>query len=117
MPRGAVVTGLLFGVALFLAPYLGALPIVATAPVLIVVGTLMIPTIREVDWDDISVALPSFLTMVAIPLTYSIANGLALGFITYDTLQIAKGNARKTPLLVHILALVFVIRFAYLGTT
>ena len=113
----AVVTGLLFGVALFLAPFLGALPIVATAPVLIVVGTLMIPTIREVDWDDISVALPSFLTMVAIPLTYSIANGLALGFIAYDTLQIAKGNAHKTPLLVHILALVFVIRFAYLGTT
>ncbi len=109
----AVVTGLLFVVALFVAPFLGALPPTATA--LIIVGALMISSIKEIDWDDVSVALPSFLTMVAIPLTFSIANGLALGFIAYDALEIAKGKLLQTPWLVHILALVFVIRFAYLG--
>jgi len=111
----AVVTGCLFIVALFVAPFLGALPATATAPALIIVGALMISSIKEIDWDDVSVALPSFLTMIAIPLTFSIANGLALGFIAYDALEISKGKALQTPWLVHVLALVFVIRFAYLG--
>jgi len=111
----AVVTGCLFIVALFVAPFLGALPATATAPALIIVGALMISSIKEIDWDDVSVALPSFLTMIAIPLTFSIANGLALGFIAYDALEISKGKALQTPWLVHVLALLFVIRFAYLG--
>jgi adenine/guanine/hypoxanthine permease len=76
----SVVTGLLFLLALGVAPLGGVIPSFATAPALIAVGCLMMPAAVEVDWLDFTIALPAFLTMVAIPLSYSIANGLALGF-------------------------------------
>jgi AGZA family xanthine/uracil permease-like MFS transporter len=76
----AAVTGLLFLVALFVAPLAGAIPLAATAPALIVVGSLMMTTAADIRWSDPEIALPAFLTMMAIPLTFSIANGLAFGF-------------------------------------
>jgi AGZA family xanthine/uracil permease-like MFS transporter len=111
----AVTTGVLFLIALPLAPLVGAIPSAATAPALIFVGALMMTTIREIDWDDISVGVAGFLTLLAIPLTYSIANGLAIGVIAYDALKILKGEGREAGWLVHALAVLFVLRFAYLS--
>jgi len=111
----AVTTGLLFLAALPLAPLIGAIPSAATAPALIFVGALMMTTVREIDWDDVSVGVASFLTLLAIPLTYSIANGLAIGVIAYDALKILKGEGREAGWLVHALAVLFVLRFAYLS--
>jgi AGZA family xanthine/uracil permease-like MFS transporter len=111
----AVVTGCLFLLALPLAPLIGAVPSAATAPALIVVGALMMTTVREIDWDDVTIGIPSFLTLLAIPLTYSIANGLAIGVVAYSGLKLLKGDGRSVPWLVHLLAVLFLVRFAYLG--
>jgi AGZA family xanthine/uracil permease-like MFS transporter len=75
----------------------------------------MMTTVREIDWDDVSVGVASFLTLLAIPLTYSIANGLAMGVIAFDALKILKGEGREVGWLVHVLAALFVLRFAYLS--
>lgn len=111
----AVVTGLLFLSAMPLAPLLGAVPSAATAPALIVVGALMMTTVREIDWDDVTVGIPSLLTLVAIPLTYSIANGLAIGVIAFAALKLLRGEGRQVSWLVHLLAGLFLLRFAYMS--
>ena len=110
----AIVTGALFVVALFVAPVVGAIPAAATAPALIVVGSLMMSVVAEVKWDDPEVAVPAFLTMMTIPLTFSIANGLAFGFIAYTALKIARGKFREVNWLVYVLTLLFIARFVYL---
>jgi AGZA family xanthine/uracil permease-like MFS transporter len=110
----AIVTGAMFIVALFVAPLVGAIPAAATAPALIVVGSLMMSAIGEVNWTDPEVAIPGFLTMLAIPLTFSIANGLAFGFIAYTALKIARGKFREVNWLVYVLTLLFIARFVYL---
>ena len=74
----------------------------------------MMTTVREIDWDDVTVGLPSFLTLLAIPLTYSIANGLAIGVIAYAGLKLLKGEGRQVGWLVYVLAGLFLARFAYL---
>jgi AGZA family xanthine/uracil permease-like MFS transporter len=111
----AIVTGLLFLVALWLAPLVGAVPAAATAPALIVVGSLMMTTVTEIRWTDPVVALPAFLTMMAIPLTFSIANGLAFGFTAYTLLKILRGQHRDVNWLVYMLTTLFIARFIYLG--
>lgn len=111
----AVVVGVLFTGALFLAPVVGFVPSAATAPALIIVGSLMATTIAEVRWDDYTVALPAFLTMVTIPLSFSIANGIAFGFIAYTALKVFAGEYRRVSWLVYVLTALFVLRFAYLG--
>ncbi|MGE5487130.1 MAG: NCS2 family permease [bacterium] len=111
----AVVVGVLFVFALFLAPVVGFIPSAATAPALIIVGSLMATTIAEVRWDDYTVALPAFLTMVTIPLSFSIANGIAFGFIAYTALKVFAGEYRRVSWLVYVLTALFVLRFAYLG--
>jgi len=83
----AIVTGILFIAALFLAPVVGAIPAAATAPALIIVGSLMASVLAEIEWQDPEIAIPAFLTITAIPLTFSIANGLAFGFTTYTILK------------------------------
>ena len=100
----AIVTGLLFVLALFIAPLVGAVPAAATAPALIVVGSLMMSEIGAIPWKDAGVAIPAFLTLVAIPLTFSIANGLAFGFTAYALLSLARGEFRRTHWLVYVLA-------------
>jgi AGZA family xanthine/uracil permease-like MFS transporter len=111
----AIVTGLLFVVALFIAPVVGAVPAAATAPALIIVGSLMMSQIGEIRWKDPAVAIPAFLTLVTIPLTFSIANGLAFGFTAYALLKILRGEFRTTHWLVYVLAALFIARFFYLG--
>ena len=111
----AIVTGLLFVVALFLAPLVGAVPGAATAPALILVGSLMMSHVAEIRWNEPAAAIPAFLTMITIPLTFSIANGLAFGFTAYALLQILRGEFRRTHWLVYVLAALFIARFIYLG--
>jgi AGZA family xanthine/uracil permease-like MFS transporter len=110
----AVVTGLLFFAALFVAPVVGVIPAAATAPALIIVGTLMIATINEIRWADPGTGIPAFLTMLAIPLTFSIADGLAFGFTSYTALKVFTGQARRVNWLVYALTALFIARFVYL---
>ena len=111
----AIVTGLLFVAALFVAPLVGAIPAAATAPALIIVGSFMASAVGEIDWADFTVAVPAFLTMMMIPLTFSIANGLAFGFTTFTLLKIFRGEFRRVNAVVYILTLLFLLRFYYMG--
>jgi AGZA family xanthine/uracil permease-like MFS transporter len=111
----AVVTGILFLLAMLAAPYAQFIPIYATAPALILVGGLMMAPMVEIAWDDFMVSIPAFLTLVMIPLTFSIANGLAFGILAYALLKLLSGRIQKTDWLLLLLAALFLIRFAYLG--
>ncbi|HSJ25826.1 MAG TPA: NCS2 family permease [Longimicrobiales bacterium] len=111
----AVVVALLFALAAFAAPLAAAIPAYATAPALIIVGALMIRAVRDVEWPDMTEAVPAFITMVGMPLTFSIANGLALGFIAYPGMKLLAGRGAEVRPLVWVLALLFVARFVYLG--
>jgi AGZA family xanthine/uracil permease-like MFS transporter len=113
----AIVTGLLFLGAIGAAPFVGIVPAAATAPALILVGSLMLATITEIRWTDPLVAVPSFLTLILIPLTYSIANGLGFGIIAWAVLHIATGKFRRQDWLLYILAALFLARFIYLGAS
>ncbi len=112
----AIVTGLLFLAALWIAPFLGVIPAAATAPALILVGALMMAHTAEIDWKDLAAAIPAFLTIVAIPLTFSIANGLGLGFLSYTLLQVLTGRGREVKPFVYVLTAVLLARFLYLGS-
>lgn len=111
----SVVVGILFLVALVFAPLVQAIPTAATAPALILVGALMIGALAEVDWTDPGVAVPAFLTVITIPLTYSIANGLAFGLTSYAALTLLRGRARAKDWLLFLLAGLFIARFVYLA--
>jgi AGZA family xanthine/uracil permease-like MFS transporter len=110
----AVVTGLLFLAAMAFAPLAAAIPTAATAPALILVGSMMMGALKEVDWDDPEASVPAFLTLIGIPLTYSIANGLAFGIVGYAALRLLRGHARRGDWLMFLLAALFVARFVYL---
>jgi AGZA family xanthine/uracil permease-like MFS transporter len=97
------------------APFAGAIPAAATSPALIVVGSLMMATASEIAWTDPEVSIPAFLTMMTIPLTFSIANGLAFGFIGYTVLKVMRGKFREVNWFVYVLAALFIARFVYLG--
>ena len=111
----SVVVGLLFFATLALTPLVQAIPAAATAPALILVGALMMGAIAEVDWADPAAAIPAFLTVVIIPLSYSIANGLAFGLTSHAVLKLVRGQARRSDWLLFLLALLFVARFVYLS--
>ncbi|HQR90045.1 MAG: guanine permease [Caulobacter sp. 32-67-35] len=111
----AVIVGLLFLATLFFAPLVQAIPTAATAPALILVGAMMIGALAEVEWDDPGVAIPAFLTLVTIPLTFSIANGLAFGITSYAALKLVRGQARPSDWLLYVLAALFIVRFIYMG--
>ena len=111
----SIVTGLLFLVALFVAPLVGVIPPAATAPALILVGSMMMTNAAEITWADPMIAVPAFLTMLMIPLTFSIANGLAFGFSAYTLLKVLRGQFREVNWMVYALTLLFLARFFYLG--
>jgi len=113
----AIVTGMLFLCAVGAAPYVGVVPQAATAPALILVGSMMLTTIIEIRWHDPLVAIPAFLTLVLIPLTYSIANGLGFGVIAWAVLHLAAGRGRKQDWLLYTLGALFLLRFIYLGAS
>jgi AGZA family xanthine/uracil permease-like MFS transporter len=111
----AIVTGVLFLVAVIAAPFIGIVPSAATAPALILVGSMMLATITEIRWHDPLVAVPAFLTLVLIPLTYSIANGLGFGIIAWAVLHLITGKWRRQDWLLYVLAALFLARFVYLS--
>jgi len=114
----AVVTGVLFLLAFFVAPFAQAIPLAATAPALIVVGALMMAPLREIDWADPMIALPAFLTLVMIPLTFSIANGLAFGITAFAVLKLIRGQVDvRRDWLLFVLAAVLAARFAWIAAT
>jgi AGZA family xanthine/uracil permease-like MFS transporter len=101
--------------ALFVAPLVGVIPSAATAPALIIVGSMMMTNAAEIAWADPMIAVPAFLTMLMIPLTFSIANGLAFGFSSYTLLKVLRGQFRQVSWMVYALTLLFLVRFFYLG--
>ena len=111
----SVVVGILFFCTMFVAPLVQAIPTAATAPALIMVGALMIGALTEIDWTDPAVAIPAFLTVITIPLTYSIANGLAFGITSFAALKLLSGKAKVSDWLLFTLAVLFVLRFIYLA--
>lgn len=109
----AVAISVLFLAALFFSPLAAAVPPYATAPALLYVAGLMMRELVEVNWDDISEATPAALTALTMPFTYSIANGLAFGFISYVIIKSATGQARKIHAATWLVAILFIIRFAF----
>jgi AGZA family xanthine/uracil permease-like MFS transporter len=111
----AIVTGLLFLLMMFAAPYAQLVPLAATAPALILVGALMMAPLADIAWDDPETAIPAFLTMAMIPLTFSIANGLAFGITAYALLKLVRGKIAWTDWLLLVLSALFVVRFVWLS--
>ena len=105
----------LFVLAMFCSPLATAIPGYATSPALILVGALMTKSISLIDWADFSEAVPAFITMLATPLTFSIATGLSLGLISYTVVKIAVGKIREINLLIWILTILFILRYVYLA--
>jgi adenine/guanine/hypoxanthine permease len=106
----------LFLLAMFCSPLATAIPAYATAPALILVGVLMSQSLAMVLWTDFSEALPAFITMLATPLTFSIATGLSLGLISYTVVKLASGKLKEINALVWILTVLFILRYVYLAT-
>ena len=111
----AIVTGLLFLVALVIAPVIGVIPAAATAPALIIVGSLMVSQVNGIQWEDPGLAIPAFLTMITIPLTFSIANGLAFGLTSYTLIKLLRGRLAEVNWMEGLLAALFIVRFVYLA--
>jgi AGZA family xanthine/uracil permease-like MFS transporter len=111
----AVVVGILFLCTLFFAPLVQAIPTAATAPALVLVGAMMMGALAEIDWADPAAAIPAFLTVIMVPLTYSIANGLAFGITSHAVLKLVKGQAQPRDWLVYVLAALCIARFIYLA--
>jgi AGZA family xanthine/uracil permease-like MFS transporter len=110
----SVVTAGLFLLALFFAPLLGVVTPQVTAPALIIVGVLMAANLLKIKWDEIDEAFPAFLTVILMPLTYSIATGIALGFVTYPLVKIARGKAKEIHPIMYFLFVVFLAYFIWL---
>jgi len=111
----AVTTGVLFLLALVLAPIAGLIPGAATAPALIIVGLLMAQSVKDIDFEDFTEGLPAFLTIVLMPFTGSIANGIAAGIIFYALLKLAGGRTREVHWLMWVLAAIVLARYLFLA--
>lgn len=111
----SVVVGILFVLACFLAPFAGIIPAAATAPALIIVGVYMLKGAANIDWADFEIALPSFLTIVMMPFAYSISDGIGLGFISFALIKLCRGKAKEVPVLIYILAVIFIARYILLN--
>jgi AGZA family xanthine/uracil permease-like MFS transporter len=111
----SIVTGVLLLLTLFLAPLAGLIPSEATAPALVIVGVLMVGGVMKIDFDDFTEAFPAFLTIIFMPLAYSIADGIAFGFIAYPVVKLVAGKGKEVHWLVYLLAVVALIHFFYPG--
>ena len=109
--QGDLQTAACFAVCLFLSPVASIVPGCATAPALIFVGVLMLKNFAKVNMDDIADAVPAFLALIMMPLTYSISNGIAVGAISYTIIRVASGKFTKKDLIVAGIAVLFTLRF------
>ena len=110
----SVVTGFLFLLAIFFAPIFTAIPGFATAPALLFVGFLMITAVTQIDFDDLTEAIPAYLCLLAMPLLYSISEGIAVGVISYVVINAVCGKAKRITPLMYILAILFVCKYIFL---
>ena len=110
----SVVVAGLFLLALFLTPLVQAIPSFATAPALIVVGVLMAGSVTRIRWEEVSDALPALLTMLVMPMTFSIAHGVAAGIVTYPLIKRLSGRGKEVHPLIDLLALLFIAKFVFL---
>ena len=115
-PKAAVTTAILFGLALFLSPIFLAIPSFATAPALIVVGFYMLTNVVNIDFSDLSEAIPCYICIGAMPFFYSISEGIAMGVISYVAIQILSGKAKekKISVIMYILAVLFILKYLLL---
>ena len=111
----ALTVGVLFLLATFLWPVTAAISGAATAPALILVGAMMMDGLRRIDWDDITESLPAFLTLLFMPLTFSIANGVSFGVMSYCGLKLLSGRGREVSPILYVMAVLLALRYLYLG--
>lgn len=111
----AVVTALFFLLALFFSPLLSVVTSEVTAPALIIVGVLMSSALKDIEWDQFEIAVPAFLIVIAMPLTYSIATGIAIGFIFYPITMLLKGRAKEIHPVMYFLFIIFILYFIFLS--
>ena len=111
----AVTCGILFIISLFLTPVMLLIPDVATSPALILVGALMLEGVQQIDFSDFTEVFPAFLTIVMMPFTYSIANGISAGLVAYPLMKIVTGKAREVHPIVYVLAVLIVARYIFLS--
>ncbi|MDU1055596.1 NCS2 family permease [Negativicoccus succinicivorans] len=111
----AVTCGILFIISLFLTPVMLLIPDVATSPALILVGALMLEGVQQIDFSDFTEVFPAFLTIVMMPFTYSIANGISAGLVAYPLMKIVTGKAREVHPIVYVLAVLIVARYVFLS--
>ena len=109
-----MVTGLLFFLSIFLSPVFIAIPGFATAPALIFVGFLMITAVKDIHFDTAIEAIPAYLTLLTMPILYSISDGIAVGFISYVVLHLLAGKAKEIKPLMYVLAVLFVLKYIFL---
>jgi adenine/guanine/hypoxanthine permease len=107
-------TGVLFALSMSLGPLAGAIPGAATAPALILVGAMMMDGIRHIEWGEVSEGVPSFLAIISMPLTFSIANGVSLGVIAYCAIKLFTGQGRKVHPILYVVAALLVARYVFL---
>jgi AGZA family xanthine/uracil permease-like MFS transporter len=107
----SVVTGALFLAAMFFSPLAAVIPAQATAPALIIVGLFMMALVRDIQWDDYEEAIPAFMTMLVMPFTWSITNGIGAGFVSYAAIKLLRGRARQLHFTVYLAASAFVVYF------
>ena len=110
----ALTTALCFGVALIFSPIFLAIPAAATAPILIILGLMMFKSVTELDLEDMSEAIPGFITIILMPLAYSIADGILIGIISYVVINVICGNFKKLTLGMYILAFLFILKYIFL---
>ena len=108
-----IVTGVLFLASIVLAPLFGLVPAEATAPALIFVGFLMLRGLRSMEWNDVTIAVPAFVTLIAMPLTYSISHGIGYGFISYVLIGIMAGRWRQIHPMMYVVAALFALSFVF----
>jgi AGZA family xanthine/uracil permease-like MFS transporter len=109
------VVAILFLLSLFFSPLAGSVPIYATAPALLFVAVLMASGLADIDWKDITTAAPVTVTALTMPLTYSIANGIAFGFITWTVVKLLSGRTKEVNPALIILSILFVIKLGWLS--
>jgi AGZA family xanthine/uracil permease-like MFS transporter len=109
----SVVTGVLFLLAMFFSPIAGIIPPEATAPALVIVGYFMMTLVKDIDWADAGIGIPALLTIVMMPFTYSITNGVGAGFLSYTVIAVLRGKWRDVHPLMYAVAAIFAVYFLH----
>jgi AGZA family xanthine/uracil permease-like MFS transporter len=107
----SVVTGVLFLLTTFLAPLVAVIPYEAATPALVIVGFLMMSQIKGIDWDDLGIAIPAFLTIILMPFTYNISVGIGAGFVSYVVIRVFQGRSKEIHPLMYLVSGLFMVYF------